>query len=136
MVTTGVVYSHISSKVMLHQWGRTITRDQKVSIQNTIQLLVLEEYYQQQFEWSNTVYGKIDWDISHRSINGTRTNISTGSTNILWASYQLEDVYTHNNPNTMSNVVLVGQRVTQMTTYSNDRNEYNIEMRSTKQSNN
>ena len=34
-----------SSKVMLHQQGRAITRDHKVSIQNNIQLLVLEEYY-------------------------------------------------------------------------------------------
>ena len=36
----------LSSKVLLHQWGQTITRDYKVSMHNNIQLLVLEEYYQ------------------------------------------------------------------------------------------
>ena len=39
-----------SSEVILHQQGRTIMRDHKVSIQNNIQLLVLEENYQQRFE--------------------------------------------------------------------------------------
>ena len=52
-----------TSEVLLHQQGRTITRDYKVSIWNIIQLLVLEEYYQEQFGWTNTVYEKIDWYI-------------------------------------------------------------------------
>ena len=46
-----------TSEVLLHQRGRTITRDYKVSIRNNIQLLVLEEYYQKRFGWTNTVYG-------------------------------------------------------------------------------
>ena len=44
-----------TTEVLLHQRGRTITRDHKVSIRNNIQLLVLEEYYQQRFRWTNTV---------------------------------------------------------------------------------
>ena len=28
---------------------------------SNIQLLVFEEYYQKQFEWTNSEYGKIDW---------------------------------------------------------------------------
>ena len=48
-------------EVLLHQRGRTITRDYKVSMRSNIQLLVLEEYYQERFGWSNTEYGKIDW---------------------------------------------------------------------------
>ena len=50
-----------SVEVLLHQRGRTITRDYKVSMRNNIQLLVLEEYYQKRFGWTNTEYGKIDW---------------------------------------------------------------------------
>ena len=52
-----------TSEVLLHQRGRIITRDYKVSIQKNIQLLVLEKYYQNRFGWTNTVYGKIDWYI-------------------------------------------------------------------------
>ena len=52
-----------TSEVLLHQRGRTITRDYKVSIRNNIQLLVLNEYYQERFGWTNTVYEKIDWYI-------------------------------------------------------------------------
>ena len=35
-----------SAEVLLHQRGRTITRDYKVSMRGNIQLLVLEAYYQ------------------------------------------------------------------------------------------
>ena len=49
-----------SAEVLLHQQGRTITRDYKVSMQSNIQLLVLEQYYQQRFGWTNSEYGKID----------------------------------------------------------------------------
>ena len=49
-----------TSEVLLHQRGRTITKGYKVSIPNNILLLVLEEYYQERFEWTNIVYGKID----------------------------------------------------------------------------
>ena len=52
-----------SSEVLLHQRECTITRDYKVSMRNNIQILVLEEYYQQRFGWTNTEYGKIDWYI-------------------------------------------------------------------------
>ena len=52
-----------SAEVLLHQRGRTITRDYKVSMRRSIQLLVLEEYYQKRFGWTNTEYGKIDWSI-------------------------------------------------------------------------
>ena len=45
-----------TAEVLLHHRGRTITRDHKVSIQNNIQLLVLEAYYQKRFQWTNTVY--------------------------------------------------------------------------------
>ena len=38
-----------SPEVMIHQQGRTITRDLKVSIRNNIQLQLLEKYYQQRF---------------------------------------------------------------------------------------
>ena len=50
-----------TAEVSLHQQGWTITRDYKVSIRNNIQLLVLEDYYQKRFGWTNTKYGKIDW---------------------------------------------------------------------------
>ena len=33
------------SEVLLHQRGRTITRDYKVSMRSNIQLIVMEEYY-------------------------------------------------------------------------------------------
>ena len=52
-----------TSEVLLHHQGQTIIRDYKVSIWNNIQQLVLEKYYQERFGWTNTVYGKIDWDI-------------------------------------------------------------------------
>ena len=52
-----------SAEVLLHQQGRTIIRDYKVSIRSNIQLLVLEQYYQKRFGWTNSVYGKIDWSI-------------------------------------------------------------------------
>ena len=52
-----------SSEVLLHQRGQTITRDYKVSMRSNIQLLVMEEYYQQRFGWTNSEYGKIDWSI-------------------------------------------------------------------------
>ena len=52
-----------SAEVLLHQQGRTITRDYKVSMRSNIQLLVLEQYYQKRFGWTNSVYGKIDWSI-------------------------------------------------------------------------
>ena len=48
-----------SAEGLLHQQGRTITRDYKVSMRNNIQLLVLEECYQKRFGWTNTEYGKI-----------------------------------------------------------------------------
>ena len=51
----------LSVEVLLHQRGRTITRDYKVSMRSNIQLLVLEQYYQKRFGWTNTVYGKINW---------------------------------------------------------------------------
>ena len=50
-----------SVEVLLHQQGRTITRDYKVSMRGNIQLLVLEAYYQRRFGWTNSEYGKIDW---------------------------------------------------------------------------
>ena len=50
-----------TSEVMLHQRGRTITRDYKVTMRSNIQSLVFEKYYQQQFDWTNSEYGKIDW---------------------------------------------------------------------------
>ena len=46
-----------SSEVLRHNRVRTITRDYKVSIQNNIQLLVMEKYYQERFGWMNTLYG-------------------------------------------------------------------------------
>ena len=49
------------SEVLLHQRGRTITRDYKVTMRSNIQLLVFKEYYQQRFDWTNSEYGKIDW---------------------------------------------------------------------------
>ena len=53
-----------SAEVLLHQQGRTINRDYKVSMQSNIQLLVLEQYYyQKRFGWTNLEYGKIDWSI-------------------------------------------------------------------------
>ena len=51
------------SEVLLHQWGRTITKDYKLSMRSNIQLLVMEEYYQQRFRWTNSEYRKIDWFI-------------------------------------------------------------------------
>ena len=53
----------LSSEAFFHQQGHTITRGYKVSMHNNIQILVLEEYYQQRFGWTNTEYGKIDWYI-------------------------------------------------------------------------
>ena len=50
-----------SADVLVHQRGRTITRDYKVSMRVNIQLLVLEAYYQKRLGWTNTRYGKIDW---------------------------------------------------------------------------
>ena len=52
-----------SLEVLLHQRGRTITRDYKVTTKSNIQLLDFEEYYQERFEWTNSEYGKIDWCI-------------------------------------------------------------------------
>ena len=49
-----------TTEVLLHLRGKTITKDYKVSIRNNIQQLILEEYYQKQFGWTNIVYGKID----------------------------------------------------------------------------
>ena len=50
-----------SAEVLLYQRGRTITSDYKMSMRSNIQLLVLEQYYQKRFGWTNSVYGKIDW---------------------------------------------------------------------------
>ena len=47
-----------TAEVLLHQQGQSITRDSKVSIRNNIKLLVLEDYYQKRFWWTNTVYEK------------------------------------------------------------------------------
>ena len=52
-----------SSEVLIHQDGRTITRDLKSTLRSNIHLPVLETYYRRKFGWSNTVYGYIDWDI-------------------------------------------------------------------------
>ena len=49
-----------SAEVLLHQRSQTITRDYKVSMRGNIQLLVMEEYYQKRFGWTNSEYGKID----------------------------------------------------------------------------
>ena len=49
-----------SAEVLLHERGTPIIRDHKMNMQNNIQLLVLEQYYQKQFGWRNLVYGKID----------------------------------------------------------------------------
>ena len=52
-----------SVEVLLHQQGRIITRDYKVSMRSNIQLLVLEQYYQERFGWTYSVYWRIDWSI-------------------------------------------------------------------------
>ena len=54
---------YLSSEVLLHQRGQTITRDYKVTMRSNIQSLVFEEYYQERFEWTNSEYRKIDWCI-------------------------------------------------------------------------
>ena len=41
-------------EVMLHQRGRTITQDYKVTMRSNIRSLVFEEYYQQRFDWTNS----------------------------------------------------------------------------------
>ena len=50
-------------EVLPYQRGQSITRDYKISMQNNIQFLVMDKYYQQRFGWSNSEYGKIDWFI-------------------------------------------------------------------------
>ena len=52
-----------SSEVLIHQDGRTVTRDLKSTLCSNIHLPVLEKYYRRKFGWLNTVYGYIDWDI-------------------------------------------------------------------------
>ena len=39
----------LSVEVLLHQQGRTIIRNYKVSMRSNIQLLVMEQYYQKRF---------------------------------------------------------------------------------------
>ena len=52
-----------SSDVLIHQHGRTITRDLKSTLRSNIHLPVLKKHYKYKFGWSNIVYGYIDWNI-------------------------------------------------------------------------
>ena len=77
-----------TAETLLHQRGRTITRDYKVSIWNNIQLLVLEDYYQKRFGWINTEYGKLIGGSSHQCTDENRTNIGNESTRSVCENYQ------------------------------------------------
>ena len=101
-----------TAEVLLHQQGRTITRDYKVSIRSNIQLLVLEDYYQKRFGWTNKEYGQIDWwifsPVYRREQNKHRKWISND--------------YMQENQNMMNNVVPVGLRAKQTTIYYDVQN--------------
>jgi hypothetical protein len=43
--------------------GRTITRDFKTTLRETIQLIPLRNYYCNRFEWSDNIFDVIDWDV-------------------------------------------------------------------------
>jgi hypothetical protein len=45
--------------VQFHIAGRTITRDSKTTLRETIQLILLRDYY----EWSDNIFDVIDWDV-------------------------------------------------------------------------
>ena len=63
-----------TTEVLLHQGGRTITRDYEVTMRSNIQSLVFKEYYQTRFTWTNSEYGKIDWWIFTPVYQRKRTN--------------------------------------------------------------
>jgi hypothetical protein len=49
--------------IQFHIDGRTITRDFKRTVRETIQLPQLRKYYCNRFGWSNNTFETIDWDI-------------------------------------------------------------------------
>ena len=69
LATKGLQQLHTKPKVsldpilnvILHQAGRTITRDLKSTLRSNIQLPVLEQYYRRKFLWLNSVYSSINW---------------------------------------------------------------------------
>ena len=64
------------SEVMLHEQGRTITRDHKVSIRNNIQLLVLEEYYHKYLDGPIKFTERSTRKFLHQSIDGKEQTFS------------------------------------------------------------
>ena len=49
--------------LQFHIRGRTITRDFKKTVRETIQLIPLRTFYCKRFSWSDNVFDLIDWDI-------------------------------------------------------------------------
>jgi hypothetical protein len=49
--------------VQFHIAGRTITRDFKTTLRETIQLIPLRSYYCNRFKWSDNIFDAIDWDV-------------------------------------------------------------------------
>jgi hypothetical protein len=49
--------------VQFHIAGRTITRDFKTTLRETIQLIPLRNYYCNRFVWSDNIFDVIDWDV-------------------------------------------------------------------------
>jgi hypothetical protein len=54
--------------VQFHIEGRTITRDFKKTVRETIQLKPLQFFYCNRFEWSGNIFDAIDWEYSDRCI--------------------------------------------------------------------
>ena len=51
------------SSIQFHIEGRTITRDFKRTVRETILLQPLRKCYCHRFKWSDNIFDKIDWDI-------------------------------------------------------------------------
>jgi hypothetical protein len=49
--------------IQFHIQGRTITRDFKRTVRETIQLPPLRQFYCERFGWSDNIFDVIDWDI-------------------------------------------------------------------------
>jgi hypothetical protein len=64
--------------IQFHIKGRTITRDFKRTVRETIQLPPLRKFYCERFGWSENIFDIIDWDIfrpvyrKHISTNGVQ----------------------------------------------------------------
>jgi hypothetical protein len=52
-----------NTAIQFHIRGRTITRDLKRTVRETIQLPPLRDYYCERFGWSEEIFEAIDWDI-------------------------------------------------------------------------